>query len=295
VSLAIGILIGVSLPVLVFGVGATHTICREGPILGTSGPLVAPFEVSVAPPGGLVDTTFALNTSFGGTPYSSFGGGLIQPENGTSAALWAYNWTLRGENSTTVAGWGPAVACTGRDLLASGSLANGSSGCGCSIAPPVSAGVGQRVELPARLSYNGVPAVLLNETYGPTPIASFNWSENDSGVRWSNPGNFAGLPVTVGPFYEFNRLVGIGIFLHLSKISFGVPINITGGGVENLPASFPSAFGLSSGEEITMSIATAYILPADTDQGSWSVYLPGGGGPFSPGGLLFEQTAELSS
>ena len=293
-GLVIGVVVGLALAGAVLGVGATHIVCSAGPVLGQSGTLVTPLDVALAPPGGYVNASWLLKTVFSQNESVSILEWSTFPENSTRTDIFAYNWTLRGENSSTAPGWGSDSPCDGRTLIESGALANGSSGCGgCPIAPAVPAGVGQRTIVPEQFYYNGVPSVLINASYGEAPIASFSWNDTAGALTWSNPGGFDGLPVSLAPFYEFGVLYGLGITLSLSGIGFDVPIQLTNGQSITVPTSFPAAFNTQETSTTTMSITMTYILPLSTDQGSWNAYLPGDGGPFSLGGLLFEQTAAV--
>ena len=292
IGIVLGVVVGVALAGAVLGIGTTHIVCSAGPVLGQSGTLVAPWEVEIAPPGGYVNMSYQVQTVFNQSLTVGFGGWNDVPLNSTHADVSGYNWTLRGEQASVVAGWGPDPACTGRTLVATPALANGSSGCaGCPVGASVPAGVGERTVVPTQFSYNGVPSVLINASYGATPVADFSWDVTDGAPVWSNPGDFDGLPVSLGPFYEAGRLYGLGITISFTSLGFEVPIVLTSGQTIDLPASFPAAFSPGIGATTTLSEVMTYILPATSGQGTWAVYLPGNGGPYSLGGLLFEQTA----
>ena len=284
VAIALGIALGVAFPALALGVGATHVICTKGPVIGWSGALATPDMVSIAPPGGSVNSSYSVP---GGSGYSAI------PQNSSSAFFDVYNWTLNSTISSVALGWGSNAPCPG-DSLGTGPVGGNVpwSGCGgCAVAAPAPSGVGQRLIIPQQVFYGSLPSALMNATYGMTPNASVTWNESGGGVTWTNSTGLSGLPVTFAPFYEYGALYGFAITLKQSGIHFGIPIHLITGGVENIAASFPQDLQRSSPGGVYLSITMTYVFPATTAQGTWAIYRAGAGSPFSVGGLLFEQTA----
>lgn len=286
VGLALGLVVGAALPIVAFGVGTTHVVCSPGPVIGWSGPLATPFEVALAPPGGFVNLSYNMPGEFGWSDL---------PMNDSTADYGVYNWTVSSQNRTEALGWGSNAPCSQITLGVSATLGNPPppwGGCGgCQVAPPAPSGIGQRLSVPQQLFYSTLPTALMNATYGVTPNATITWNESNGGVTWSNPAGLSGLPVTIGPFYEFGRLYGLNVTLKQSEIRFGIPIHLITGGTETVPASFPLDFPYHYSEPNYLSITMTYVFPAATAQGTWEIYLAGAGSPYSVGGLLFEQTA----
>lgn len=285
VVLAVAAAIGFAITAVSFGVGATHIVCSQGPVLGWSGTLASPIAIAPAPPGGYVNSSYSLTTVYNSTYEAGESGWSDLPQNSSSADSEDLNWTLFSERSTTALGWGSEAQCNG-DVLVPGT---GLGGCGgCVVAPPAPAGIGQRLVVPSQL-YNDSSSALINASYSPTPIATITWSGNQSGVQWTNPAALSDR-ATIGPFYEYGHLFGLGISVRQSSIGFGVPIHLLAGGNEIVTASFPQDWPAGPPGGTTLTIEMTYVLPESSAQGTWAVYLPGGEGSFSPGGLLFEQT-----
>ena len=274
VGLAVGVAIGLVLTAGMLGTGATHLVCSQGPVIGWSGWLATPYTIPLAPPGGLVNSSFWID--IGGAPV--YGESTV-PQNFSSADTDTLNWSLHSENTATAPGWGSSTPCPGSDLV----MGPSAGGCGgCQVAPPATPGVGQRLEVPSRFA---VDSALINASYGTTPIASFSWTQAGEGTQWSNLGTGA-FPAGVGSFYEYGHLIGLYLQIQVSSIHFGVPIRLTSGTMEIFPASFPESVP-GTGYAANMT----YVFPSVTDQGTWDVYAAGAGSPYSVGGLVFEQTA----
>ncbi|MGB6501376.1 MAG: hypothetical protein WBG19_08270 [Thermoplasmata archaeon] len=289
VCMILGISIGLILPLVILGVGVTHSICSQGPVIGRSGPLMSPWAIAVAPPGGFVNGSFSVNYTFPDSSYTIAGLSDL-PMNSTVADYDVENWSLHSENSTEVSGRGPTVSCTSFLLVAGGE----SSSCtGCPIGPPTPGGIGQRVVVPEQFGFGSIPSAIINGSYNAPPIASFTFEEVGGGLQVSNPGNFSGLPVAYGPFYEHGELYGLGLTIRMHSTHFGVPIRLTNGTVENFTGSLPAdLMHTAPSEDISLVIKMVYVLPVTTAAGTWDVYVAGAGNPYSIGGLLFEQTAD---
>lgn len=218
----------------------------------------------------------------------------VGAENRTVTDFWYYDWLLHEIHSTRVAGPGSQASCAATALTGTMTLGDGSSGCICVLSPPVPAGVGERLAIQQPIyfgQFGTIPFVNLNVTYGSSPIAAFSWHETNGNVMWSNPGNFNGTPVTVGPFSENGTVIGLALTTRFSGLRFEVPINLTAGGMEEVPETLPSGLPNATADHLTLATVMTYILPAADDQGTWDVFLPGSGGPLSLEGLLFEQIA----
>ena len=296
-GLAIGTVAGLALFAAVVGVGLVHRVCVEGPEIGWSGPLASPLAIVLAPPGGLVNFSFWIETVFNPDYSTGFGGGSAIPANNTFSDFEVVNWTLNASSSAEALGWGPSTPCPVGYLGPSGVTGQSEmSACaGCPLAPPVPPGVGHRLTIPQPLGQGSIPYAIVNLSYPATPIATLGWDIRGAGIQWTNPIGLGPLNVAVGPFYFNGSLLGLGLTLPLDQIDFGVWFHLSNGGSEVLPASFPADWivGPQGGSSMTMSMT--YVLPASTDQGEWEVFLPGNGGAFSPGGLLFEQINTTAS
>jgi|GEM_PF-3148834 len=287
VVIVLGIAVGVAFPAIVLGVGVTHVVCTKGPMIGWSGALATPDMVSLAPPGGFVNSSYKVP---GGSGYSTI------PQNSSFGNFEVYNWTLNSTISSVALGWGANGPCPG-DTLGTGPVGGNIpwGGCfGCPVAAPAPSGIGHRLIVPQQVFYCSLPSAIMEATYGAAPNATVTWNESGGGVTWRNSTGLLGLPVTFGPFYEHGVLYGFAITLTQSGIHFGIPIHLITGGVENISASFPQDFQWSPPGGVYLSITMTYVLPATTAQGTWAIYVAGAGSPFSVGGLLFEQTAGLS-
>ena len=288
-----GVVIGLVLPMTVLGVGATHSVCSSGSLLGWSGLVATPDEVTLAPPGGFVNDSWVQHVVVSSTFSFSTGGYSAYPINFSRADFGVTNWTLSSVVTSRAPGWGPDARCPA-DALGTGSLKGlGSGGCtGCEITPPTAGGVGNRLLLPSQFYYGTVPSVILNTSYSSIPAASFSWMETGGGVEWSSSASLQNLTTGIGPFYLNGSLLGLGVTAHFSTIRFGIPIHLLSGGTETYPGSYPLDYS-GSWESVSLSITQTYVFPAATEQGDWSVYVAGAGSAFSPGGLLFVQTAAL--
>jgi hypothetical protein len=294
IVMAVGIACGIAIPLGVLGVGVTHTECSSGPIIGWSGPLLTPWDVALAPPGGYVNSSYEL-TSVSSNFSVQTGGGSTIPKNATTSDFEVDNWTMNSESSNQIPGWGAAVSCPPY-ILEEGydtSGVTGISGCdGCQIVPSAPEGIGQRLLVPEEFYFNSTPSTVINASYNAPPIATFSFHQVPGGIQFSSPGNFSDLPFTDGPFYEFGQLYGFELTVVLSTIQFGVPIHFTNGTSETVPGAIPTDLTrIQSSESISFSIHMTYVFPFATAQGTWNVYAAGAGSPYSIGGLLFEQTA----
>lgn len=291
IGLILGVSLGIALPATALGVGATHTVCVEGAVMGWSGLIATPTVVGLAPPGGLVNVSYSEHVTVSSTYSWTDSAASAEPVNDSSVDVGVSNWTLVSILAEQIPGWGPVVHCPtfswGRGSL------NGlvSGGCdGCQIAPPVPGGIGNRLEVPTQFYYDSVPSTILNASYTSSPAATFTWNGSARDVTWSSTGPLENLTSYVGPFYEGKVLVGLGVQVHYSSIHFGVPIQLTDGSREVIPASFPADIP-GPWENATIAIDYSYVFPLSTSQGSWQVYVPGLGSPYATGGLLFVQTA----
>ncbi len=283
VALTVGMAIGLSVPVLGLGVGRYHTVCVTGKVLGWSGPIEAPTAIAVSPPGGLINfsvrqTDSALSGYAGlGTAGSAF------PVNGTGYVSSVRNWTLRAETAEKVFGWGDNQSCGSHVLTASttewasyvGTLAAGA-------APP---GIGERSATPSQLD-GPWPSVELSGSYGQSPIGTFTWHASGDQVTFSSSPDLSFLFHSVRRELVNGSFIGLGLVANFSEIGFGVPIGEGGTSLGTFAATEPGGFpGVSLNTQLT------YILPADDDQGTWSVYYAGSGSAFPLGGYLFERIA----
>lgn len=285
-ALIIGITIGFAVTAVTLGLGVTHIVCNRGSPIGWSGTIASPYSIALAPPGGFVNASYSLTTVYNSSYRTGESGSSDLPMNSSWADIGALNWTLYSEGSSTALGWGSQAQCNGV-ILVPGPFFQWSCG-GCVISPPATPGVGQRLVVPPQF-YNASPSAVINASYGPAPAATFTWSENQTAFEWSSPEGVSGFPGTAAPFSEFGRSFGIGITTIQSAIQFGVPIHLLSGGSELIPASFPQDWPAGPPGGTTMTITMTYVLPMSSGQGTWAVYLPGNGGPYSPGGLVFEQ------
>lgn len=289
-GLVVGVVVGFLLPSAAFGVGASHTICSTGREIGWSGALATPDAIAMAPPGGFVVTQWWVYWFIETDHRSGEGGFNTAPVNSTSSWFDTVNWTLSSIVSSNEPGWGTSEHCLEYSYgFGSGNASVGVSGCGgCPILPPVPQGIGNRLNLPDQFSYGNLSSVMINASYGPTPDGTFSW--HMSGNRSVLTG-LTTLPVNTSLFYQNGAVLGLAITLHQRGTAFGIPFQLASGGTLNLPASLPTDISEGCACQSEMWINNTYILPIATDQGTWNVYWPGEGGPFSPAGLLFIQTA----
>jgi hypothetical protein len=293
VALILGVVLGLLSTSASLGVGISHLACGTGPVIGTSGPTVSPWEVALAPPGGLVNESWSINWNYS---ESSAGlSGYSDPANHNSTySFELYNWTLEGSRNREIPGWGPTVTCPSQYLSAALSRGTVGGGCGgCLLADGVPGTVGERTTMPEQTFYGSAGSVLMNGSYSAAPVASITFQKVDGGLEESNPGDFAGLPVIVKPSYENRSLFGIEFSYVTHYIHFGVPIRLlsNSSNVEvsgTIPTDLAPPPGL---ESLSFTIRLEYILPASTTPETWDVYAAGAGSPFSIGGLLFERTA----
>jgi hypothetical protein len=255
---------------------------------------VTPWYVALAPPGAYVNASYELK--FASTNFTvTEEGGSTFPSNVTNSQFEVDNWTLTSESSRVLPGWGPRISCAPYTLAGGPDTTDkvGSSGCGgCQVAPPVPGGVGQRLSVPEQFYYGSTPSTIINASYNSAPIASFSFQEVDGGIQSSSPGNFSGLPVTFGSFYEYGKLYGFELSVSMSTIQFGIPIHLTNGTSATVPEAFPAGLtGFQSAGTVSFSVQMTYVFPSATSEGTWNVYAAGSGSPYSVGGLLFEQTA----
>ncbi len=289
-----GVAVGLLIPALVLGVGATHLVCTVGPVIGSSGWIASPDAFALAPPGGFVNFSFYELTVFNSSSSSAWGSYSELPLNTSVMDFNAVNWTLHDENSSVAFGWGSNAPCRGVSLAPGfGGAVPGLSGCSGPITQPAPAGVGQRLDVPLQFTACGLPSAVVNATYGSTPLATFSWVANATSVGWDDPPALQAIGASPGPFNEHGQLFGLAITLKATTIDFGVPIHLLNGSQEIIPASFPQDYPWGPPGGTNLTISWTYVLPMTTGQGTWSVYLPGDSGPFSPGGLLFEQTSSV--
>ena len=295
-ALVAGCIAGLLIPVLVIGVGASHTVCSLGPAIGFSGPIASPTLLAIAPPGGLVNASSYVRTS-NGTATTAYGSYTTTLVNSSVMDFEVVNWSLHSENSTSAFGWGSNSACPGLVLVPVGSRGVMSFGSAPGPVPaPEPGGVGVRTQVPPQFVANGVPSAIMNETYGASPIGSVDWAANAEGMEWEGPSPaLAALGTGIGPYYVNHTLFGCGVTISFTEIRFGVPIQLLNGTRETVPASFPGDWPIGPAGATNMTIAMTYVFPVPSGGGSWNVYLAGEGGPLSPGGLLFEQTATTNS
>ena len=296
-GLVLGVIAGVVVPALVLGIGATHTACSLGPVIGSSGLLASPDDIALAPPGGFVNSSVYVLTVYNSSFRTAMGAYSLLPQNSSSSTFELLNWTLHSELSSSAFGWGSNSPCPAASWPpASGTAGGWTSSCStCPIAAPAHAGVGQRLVVPPQFNAGGVPSAVINESYGPMPFASFAWGLTQGGIGWSSLPQPAAAKISVGPFYEHGQLFGLGVTLTSTGIQFGIPIHLLSGTEVVVPASFPADWPFGPPDGTNLTITMTYVFPATTGQGTWAVYLPGPGSPFSSGGLLFEQTAQGNS
>lgn len=287
-GISVGLATGLVLASLSFGVGFTHTVCSPGPQIGKSGPLLTPEAFAVAPPGGLVNASIVLRSSFNTGPPIAASRESLDPTNYSWWIFGNSTWNLSAQNSSQVAGWGPAVSCATPILTPSVP----SDSCqGCLLTSAVPSDVGSRVTIPSQLDVDNVSSAVMNFTYPATPVASFGWNAISSGISIDHPAGLDSIGAGYGSFYEGGQLVGLAITFDITSVGFQVPIQLFGGGQELEEASYPADWSGGPSDQTVAWINFTYIFPVEDTQGSWSVYLPGGGGPNSPGGLLFIRTA----
>lgn len=296
VALAVGIAIGLIIPVLVYTVGSTHVECTRGELLGWSRWLAMPEATGLAPPGGFVTFTWE-ELSVWSNPFSleGLGGGPTGLLNSTVAYYRVANWTMFAVDSDAVPGAGPSVTCPSYEL---GLGANGNQtlpfgGCaGCPVSPPTPAGVGSRLVIPSQVTYGNLSSSLLDASYGPTPNGSFAWSLVGGNLSVTGPSGLAGLNVVFEPYFNDSKIVGLAITIRQTLEQLEIPIRLLTGGTVDVPASYPTDWDLDSPATQHYWDNNTYLLPASDDQGSWNVYVPGAGSEFGLAGLLFVQTAE---
>ncbi|MGA7860500.1 MAG: hypothetical protein WCB19_01415 [Thermoplasmata archaeon] len=227
-------------------------------------------------------------TTHSGPYTNSSTGSTNQPINSTETDFSIFNWTATTESPTIVLGSGANVPCPSTLLSVLGHSVGGCTG--CPVAPATPAGVGERSQIPSQFGSGYGPAplasVALNATYPQSPLATFSWSSTGNGIIVGNVRNFSSFMGLTESFYENGAFVGLGLRVQLSEIQFEVPIHLQRGTLESVPASIPSAIPTAS-----LVIHLIYVFPASVDQGTWDMYLAGGGTPDPVGGFLFEQIA----
>ena len=295
-ALVTGCIVGLLIPVLVIGVGASHTVCSLGPAIGFSGPIASPTLLAIAPPGGFVNASFYALT-LNGSETEAYGSYTTALVNSSVMDFEVVNWSLHSEDSTSALGWGSSATCPAVVLVAAGTHGVSYSGSATGPVPaPVAGGVGVRTQVPTQFLVHGVPSAILNETYGASPVGSVDWVPSAEGMQWEGPSPaLAALGVSIGPFYVNHILFGCGVTISLTEIRFGVPIQLLNGTRETVPGSFPGDWPVGPAGATNMTIAMTYVFPLTSGGGSWGAYLAGEGGPLSSGGLLFEQTATTNS
>lgn len=282
VSISVGVAVGLLIPSITLGAFATHVVCDRGPVIGITGGISAPLVVGIAPPGGLVTYLYQFWINSTGGSYHEWGGPTA-PENSTTSAGGLFRWNLSSVQQSRALGWGPQQACAPLSLTGTG----GGGGCsGCTLSPPVPQGIGNRVLLPTTISYQGFPGVTLNATYPSSPVASFTWHVGTEGLEWAFNFGASELNATFHPFYKGTSLVGLAVLQDASTLGFGVPIELTNGTIQTVPETFPAGWAVSG-----FAAEVTYILPASDDQGTWEVFLAGGGSAYPLGYYLFVQTA----
>jgi len=291
-GLTAGIVVGLCLPVVAFGVGATHLVCVRGPEIGTHPDLRVPAAIGLAPPGGLENLSYVEIQTFNQSAWQKVG--ITGPADESSIGyLDAYNWTGYEQSQQEQLGEGSSARCPSQVVVPSGVAIDPATPLwqygGLPLAPPIPAGIGNRVVLNPQQPL-GPDSAVINVNYSSSPVASFWWNYS-SGLEWWNLNEIGGVPVEMGPYYEDGVVVGLGIQTSVRNISFGVPIATASGGTDVIPASFPSALNLTGAGTISYFVNTTYIFPNSSDQGTWDVYLTGPGSPISPGGFFFVQVS----
>lgn len=284
VAILVGVALGLVLPYVAVSISLTHTECLRGPVLGSTGPLVSPYFVVAAPPGGLVWYHYTVwsNWTVNGTTYSQSSAGFPEyPVNDTESDFGGYNWTLYSVTSRTVHGEGPSPSCPGSTLVAGET----SWSCGgCQVAGPVAPGLGNRVVIPSAFPGSTDPSALLNGSYGSSPAFSFQWSGGPSGVQWTPPVSTPS-PVQIAPYYNGSTLIGLGLKVQIPVTFFGVPITLGNGQTEVVEGSLQQDNPTTTG----YNCAATYIFPISDDQGIWDAYTAGSSSAYPLGGLLFIQ------
>jgi hypothetical protein len=294
VGLSIGVVVGLILAGLTLGVG-THTVCVQGAAVGTGGPLLSPYDIAIAPPGGYVNSSWSTwqNSSEGSSQTS---GGSAFPFNSSTSSFDIDNWTLYAERSTSTLGLGSEPRCPAYSLVASpGWSVAGISGCfGCSVLPATSGGIGQRVIVPPQFYLDTVPSVLVNGSYDSQPLStvSFSLAQNGDWEQSNANNNLSGYGITFGEFIYNGTGFGASFSVTYKQSHFGVPIRFTNGTIEDFLGGLPTDENstLYSGN-LSVSVTMTYVLPAASSASTWEVFLPGGDSPYALEGLLFEQTA----
>lgn len=297
-ALAVGIAVGVALSVLALGASVahpTHVVCVEGPVLGWSGPLASPETIGVAPPGGYVDYYVDVFNP-GQTNYTGSFEEAPSPSNVTNADLQVFNWTLRSQATSTVSGSGPAVFCAKVVLVPTQNIpaSDPSNRTMWPVLPSVAAGVGHRTVVPSQFNVGTIPSVSIDESYPLTPIGNFTWDIAKNDTEWSitpDPALIHMRDLRLEPWNwpPTGGFFGTEIALSIANFSFGVPIHLLNGTEETVPASFPANWIWNTTGHTVFAGELDYMIPMTTGEGTWEVYLAGGGDSLSPGGLLFEQ------
>ncbi len=275
-SLAVGIAAGVLLSGAVLGVGVTHLECSQGSVVGWSGSLATPIALGIPPPGGLVNWSFSLGSS---------SGSMQQPVNSTSFDYAVMNWTAVAETPITVAGWGPSAAGCPSLRLVYPITANG--GCaGCSLAPGVPGGIGEKTVIPEVVSLGSVETPYLNASYPTLPLGTFSWNIVGGGGIYTDFSNLTQFGGAARAYQQYPGAPFSGLELNVvvHDVGFGVPIHLRNGTLVILPSDTPQ---WSPGTGLDLQIS--YIFPGAGDNRTWAMYAAGAGSPYPLGGYLFEE------
>lgn len=290
-ALVAGVALGLLVPAVAFGVGATHVVCVVGGVTGWSGPLASPVDIALAPPGGYETYSWSLATKWSSTDWTGTSGSSSLLANWSRVDFYYLNWTYQPESSRLVPGWGSTHPCSGLVRASDNAAGVPFGGCGaCVIANATPAGVGQRLNVPQPANSAGTLLANVNLSYASSPVGSVDFEATSAGgLQWSESPAVRGLPITTGPFYENGQLFGLAITLTQDELAFGVPIHFLNGSNKVLPTSLPNGWPIGPAGATILQVVVTYILPVSSGQGSWSVYLAGPGPGVSAGGLLFEQ------
>ena len=291
-GIIVGIAVGLILPsaVLVYN---THVVCSVGSMLGWSGDLLTPVDIALAPPGGFILPEYEMKTIYdNGNHVAGQGSYGTVLSNASIADFDVINWTLLSVQSSSAPLGGSSGPCPAYQYgYGAGS---GGGGCGgCTIAPPVAAGVGHRLNLTEQFTFANLSSALINAAYGATPDATFSWNGSASDVTIGNPSALTALPATAAPYYVNGSMWGLAITVRERSLEEGIPFHLKAGGEINLPLVYPQDNYPGCQCVSELWINNTYVLPLSTDQGTWDVYWAGAGGPFAPPDLLFVQVAPV--
>jgi len=278
IALVIGIAIGSCLPAGVYN--AEFQSCVKGPLLGSTDPLLTPTSIVIPPPGGYV----AWSSWFSGDSYVTSGegstAGMVNSTDGVGNLI---PWDLWMQHFSHPVLFGAAVGCN--NLLEPAGPYN--EGASFIVAGPTPAGVGEQSQVPSWLTLPGYQSVEINASYGPTPLATFSWSSSvDGQLTFYEMNDWPAAHASFEPYWNGSVFVGLGLVVHLSSLTVGIPIHLVDGPTLLISGSIPQIF-----PEAALSINATYIFPASDDQGTWGIFAAGGSSSIALGGLVFEQTS----